>query len=387
MTTELIDIELDEISLVDKGDDPQAVVALFKREKTKTVDGKTLFASAFAHVSDPKKPSTWKFPLHDPQHVDAAVVALDSGAFDENRAMVKSRIRAAWREFHEDLPNVLKVTPLEAIRDALKGEGEARTFEEVLDEDEARRAVFESLDKLYEMYSALQRSIETIMTDDEITDKRSAVGESMDQFASAMRDALPNVEKLGDDDMTDEALQKQVEELQKKLDDEIAARKLAEDELAKLRSSEEEDEDDVTKGLSPEVRKRLEDQDAEIAELKKERETEFVRKHLSDTASAVSNVDSDEFRKVYLKLDADGRATLDKVLKGAQEAFSQIQSEVGKPGESDGGSAYERVMAEAEKLMTDRPSEFPTIEKARAHIWKTRRDLRKEYDEERRQTH
>lgn len=130
------DVEVDEVSLVDKTDNPPARFVLAKRNKlekaeTKTVDGVALPAGAFAYVPDAEKPSTWKLPLYtsaasvpdspDAARVGAAVAALGPRGYrgrrveipSSDRAKVIGRVRAAWLRAHpdkgkDDLPDVLK---------------------------------------------------------------------------------------------------------------------------------------------------------------------------------------------------------------------------------------------------------------------------------------
>ncbi len=405
--TELRNIVLDEISLVDKGDDPEAKIRLFKRGKTKDVDGKALPASSFAFVPDPEKPSTWKLPIHDARHVGMAVAALGAGFRGRkvqlpqaDRTKVKARVRAAWRKFHpgdEEIPAAIKRAFSEALVAVLKGEGDAQSFEEILENSDARLAVLEAMDRIWGMFNALQGAVESIMSDDEVKDKKGAIQESLDQFSTAMREAVPTVkaDATGDDDMADEALKKQIEELQKKLDDEVAARKAAEAELEKLKAGDGDGGDDVTKGLSEEARKRFEAQEARIAKqdeellkLREAREKEEVRKHLADVADGVPNTDDDAFRKAYRSLDPDGRAAMDKVLGGAKEAFAQVVGkEIGKGGEGSQGTALEEATQKAQELMEKDPKMFSTIYKARDHVWNTNPDLKKRYDAERAQSH
>ena len=64
--TRLIDLDINEISLVKAGDDPEAKIIMTKMQKetpTKTENGKQYPAEAFAYAPDPEKPSTWKLRL------------------------------------------------------------------------------------------------------------------------------------------------------------------------------------------------------------------------------------------------------------------------------------------------------------------------------------
>jgi len=99
-----------------------------KAEKpTKSEGGRNFFASDYAYVPDPQKPSTWKLRLTntpggapDPRIVGAAVAALGKGFRGQkvqlpaaDRGRVRARVRAAWlkanpEKSREDLPNILK---------------------------------------------------------------------------------------------------------------------------------------------------------------------------------------------------------------------------------------------------------------------------------------
>jgi hypothetical protein len=89
----------------------------------KTVNGKTLPASAFAYVPDKDKPSTWKLRIDDAGHVGGAIAAIGPKGYRGQKVQippkdlpgVKKKIRAAWRKFHpdkseDDIPNVIRNT-------------------------------------------------------------------------------------------------------------------------------------------------------------------------------------------------------------------------------------------------------------------------------------
>lgn len=73
-----------------------------KREaKTKTVDGVEHPASDFAHVGDPKDPSTWKLLIHDAAHVRNALARFNQvqGLSKEEKDAAYKKILAAAKKF------------------------------------------------------------------------------------------------------------------------------------------------------------------------------------------------------------------------------------------------------------------------------------------------
>ena len=51
------------------------------------------------------------------------------------------------------------------------------------------------------------------------------------------------------------------------------------------------------------------------------------------------------------------------------------------------GNALDEATRKAEALMKEDAAKYPTIEQARAHIWASNADLKKRYDDERKQAH
>ena len=105
----------------------------------------------------------------------------------------------------------------------------ARSFKDILEEQEAREAAWEVERQLWPMFDALSESLGSIMADSEITDKVDRIRETTTQFLDACRERFPKVEDelekvllrcIRDerrDSMTD-AEKKQLEELQKQVE-------------------------------------------------------------------------------------------------------------------------------------------------------------------------
>ena len=145
---ELFDIVLEEVSLVDAGDNQEAHVVFFKRhaqdpdalsdermeelvkaaleedgyyqvevdKATKKEQGYNFPAAAFAYVPDSNNPSTWKLRLWESPttketaaQVGRAIAAIGKGFRGQKvqipsnaMASVKSKIRAAWKRVNKD---------------------------------------------------------------------------------------------------------------------------------------------------------------------------------------------------------------------------------------------------------------------------------------------
>lgn len=98
-----------------------------KAAASKTEDGQSYPASAFAYVPDPEMPSTWKLRLWDSpdaketrRQVGMAVAALGKGFRgnkveipSEDMSSVKTKVKAAWKKVNpdltdDDMPAILK---------------------------------------------------------------------------------------------------------------------------------------------------------------------------------------------------------------------------------------------------------------------------------------
>jgi hypothetical protein len=112
------------------------IPTLFART-TKTEDGLSFPAAAYAYVPDPQKPSTWKIRLWEtpdkketPGQVGRAAAALSKGGFRGNPAdlpasdlaAVKRKVRAAWKRQNPgkadaDMPEGIRMSASFAVED------------------------------------------------------------------------------------------------------------------------------------------------------------------------------------------------------------------------------------------------------------------------------
>lgn len=72
---------------------------------------------------------------------------------------------------------------------------DARSFSETLEAFEAREEAFGVIDKAFTLASVLAESVQSILDDPEATNKRSLIARSVKQFRSAVTDLIPNLEK------------------------------------------------------------------------------------------------------------------------------------------------------------------------------------------------
>lgn len=179
------EVALKEYSVVTFQANDDAVVTGAKGDKkTLKVDGVELPASSFAYVGDPEKPATWKLPIEFPG--------------DDEKT--KRHIRNALARFGQTqgIPTAERPKVLARIRRAAKTHGidtgkdssmqirfKAEDFNSSLREAQVRADLN---DLRWRMSSALCDAIDDICEDDSLTldDKKTAIAESMSQYADAM---------------------------------------------------------------------------------------------------------------------------------------------------------------------------------------------------------
>lgn len=277
IATKLRNANITKVDLVDEGANQGAAIKLFKaKAATKTEDGVEYPAAAFAYVPDPNKPSTWKLRLWDdlesketPAQVARAIQAISPSGFRGNRVQipakdmpkVKAKILAAWRKTHPDasedeIPAILRkgvdgesmnwlekiakafVDASEAIKTAIT-EIPAHIQKEAVSFNRAKKQtkISSLFDRNWWDYtSALRKSIESILTDDELEDdeKEEKITQSLEEFSTAV------IALLFDTDFQDE-----IEKSGKKIAAERLARmKEAHQTLAAIIAEVESENDD-----------------------------------------------------------------------------------------------------------------------------------------------
>jgi hypothetical protein len=217
---------VNEGSLVDEPANQKARVLLFKRaakggeegvsdggKPMKTEDGEQYPASAYAYVSDPSEPSTWKLRLWESpekketaRQVGMAVAALGEG-FRGNKVeipaedlpKVKAKVRAAWRRTHPDasddeMPDVLKKRRL---RDVIKSwfayegidldDGQDDGTKPAHDLQTALQTDQYSDQLLGVLTAALADTIDSILDDPNVTDKMSAIRQAVQDYQDRLQ--------------------------------------------------------------------------------------------------------------------------------------------------------------------------------------------------------
>jgi hypothetical protein len=363
MATQLYDMNIDEVSLVDKGANQEAFIVLMKKKNTKKENGEDFPSAAYAYVPDPEKPSTWKLRLWETNadkvtavQVGRAVAALGKG-FRGNKVSiptndleaVKRKVLSAWLSVNssktrEEAPDVLKI---------LKGFSEGKTFDEVLENEETRRL-------LWQMVDILESSVYSILHDDNINDKPEKILETTGQFQAKLS------EIMGGDTQMSKELEQKLDDLQKKYD------ALLEENKTLKKTTED---NDIDKSNLPEaVKKRLDDleknnkeQTETIAKMLDAKETEiYVAKAKSFPALAIDVAPFGEIlKKVSRSLDEKEFDTLMNVLKGANEAVTK-SALFAQEGSDAGGVAMGDALKKMEAATTEIQKNNPTMTKEQA---------------------
>ncbi|MCK5604557.1 hypothetical protein KAR91_21895 [Candidatus Pacearchaeota archaeon] len=324
----ITDMDLDEVSFVDKGANQPAHIILMKRlgkAKTKREMGEDFPASAFAYVPDSDKPSTWKLRLWDSiseketaAQVGRAVAALGPGFRgqkvqipSDDLSGVKAKVLAAWLRVNEDKNR-------EDAPTILKSEGfMKKTAEEIQKE----------LDELQKTHDEL------VKTNDEL-------------------------QKTHDD------LTKDHDELKK-----TAVKK----------------EDIDKSGMSDEVKKQFEKQETELADqakiIAKMQDDRLEKEWISKAADSTLVGEATEVGKLLKSVAEASPETAESLMTLFKAANARIEKgnlfkELGTGGESEVDGALGELNKKAHDLAK---AEKITFEKAFAHVYKTENKLRKQY--------
>jgi hypothetical protein len=361
MPQHLEDIELEEVSLVDKGANQHAHVVLMKAE-TKREGSKDYPRRDYAYAPDGA--STWKLRLTsepggdpDPRIVGAAVAALGPGFRGQkvdipadDLSAVKRKVLSAWLKANPDktradAPAVVKSLDDEmSIFDSVSESiNKAMSFREAVNNDVAT-------DKINDMMEAFHRSIASIMYDDAVSNKSAAVAESAAQFHAAVA-ALSKEYEMSDN--TDELMQKI-----SKLEEDLAASQEANTKLtADLEAATNPadgagDDAEVNKADLPEpVRKALE----EAEELKKRADEQAERiQKMEDAAFEKSwiekagNSDIGSLMYRIAKHDAELADQAHELVKGMNAAIAE--GSLFKSFGSDGDATVETAEDKIDKM-------------------------------------
>lgn len=346
MPTELSDLDLDEVALVDAGANDKANIMLFKRGAFKTEYGRQFPMGDYAYVPDPKKPSTWKLRLTaDPgagvnaRIVGAAVAAVGPTGFRGRKAQipnkdlpkVKAKILAAWKKLHPDAKE------LPASLTKMKAAEEQAIFKlYILGEKGGTDMTPEELEK---RFGELEGETKTLKADNETLTKRADAAEAdlkkANDDAAALKAKLEKGEnpfaKPSDDDDDDEEKKKKKEEEMKKSALPASVRKELDESVATIKKQGEE-----------------------IAKMKEQRETEtFIAKAKTDYANLpVTAEEMGEALRGISKAAPGSLEIVEKALVAGEAAIKKALEETGVGGEGDGNTAYAELEKAAAVIKT-----------------------------------
>lgn len=336
MATMLEDIQLDEVSMVDKGSNPGAHIMLMKRDNTmdkaatKREQGEDFPAAAYAYVPDSEKPSTWKLRLWDSistketaQQVGRALAAIGPGFRGQkvqipskDLAGVKSKILSAWRKTHEtgaEVPSILK-------------------SENAMDIEELAKR----LEEMEEANKSLEAERNEALAKAGMTDAEKAYMNGMDEKKRpAFMSMSPEDRKaMMEEKPMSKADTAPQDEVSKRLD---AIEKAHKEELAKR--------DETIAKMGKQI---------EMAELTKRADAEYP------------NLPGESLKKALAlgeieKMSDDSKEFVLSMLKAHDEALAAGTKEIGKSGDANGNTAGEKL-----EKMVKKHSEENSVEMAKA---------------------
>lgn len=317
-------VKLNEVSLVGKGDNPEAHILLLKNHPN---------------------------------------VILSKS--EKYRGADKAQLLKQWYEEKIE-KGVLK-----------KEEGESVLFDELHDNKELR-------DKIWSMVWMLEESMSSILCDDAVEDKKAMITQSIDQFKTAVSEIAKGGSEMPEElKKAQEALaaaQKQVEELTKEVETLKSEKSILSEEVEKLKK--DENEDPIYKGLPEPVVKKMKEQEAAIAKMQDDNLTQSC---ITKAAAIPAVGASEELGSLLKEISKKDSALADKVfdvLKVADERIKKggLFKEMGASGDNEDATAIDKINSAAKAYQKEHGV---TFEKAFDHVYSTNTELRKAYNAER----
>lgn len=422
MPSKLKNLVLNEVSLVDRGANQHAHVALFKRDFS--TDDRKRLASSGAALPD------GSFPIETAGDLENAIHGLGR-AKDKAKAKAHIIARARTLGATDKLPAGWTVK-----KSIIVQKDGAVMFAEAQEADEAGEFAGEMLQGICEAVCALRESVCSIMADDDVANKQTALNETFSQFKTYVQGLAPDDEELekslaaglavvkaasrgrhiGDGQMTEaekEAEKKRKEAADaKELEDAKKALIVLKRENAFLKMSDKHrqymadaemsnDEKDafadktpaerdahmsanpVEKRLPESIRKQLAQADEDRKIIKALQEKDEISTFAKRAESLGSPAAFGEIlRKAYAG-DAEAIGKLEEAIKGlnAQVSASKVFDEFGT-ARGASGSAYDQLVAKAAEVRKALPS--LTREQAFSKVYAdpVNRDLVKQYKAE-----
>lgn len=311
----LKDIELDEVSLVDKGANPGAQVVLFKRDD----------------------PTDMKV---GPEEIKVVVADLIAATIDDDVAVEKA-------DDYISADQLLK----------------ALSFNDMV----ALSTNREVMEGLGTKFGALHSSLISIVEDNEVTNKRMAAHESLNEFHESVLNSLKEVAKMADKKTDLEKLETKVADLTEKLEKAAGdietltkAKDDAEAKVVELEKAAEPNDgkDDITKGMSKaakaEFKKMQDKQEASDKRIEK-MEDEAITKAFVAKAEGYSNLPIDAeklgaiLKGVSGNIEKELYEEFEKMLAGTHEGMGKVFTQIGKD-DGEGGGALEALNGKASEI-------------------------------------
>lgn len=218
MTTQLTDLTVREVSLVDRPANPGARLMLFKRAEPKFDDVTKAYLDRKIDKAELDKlveagvaMKGGAFPISDVTELQCAIKAVEA-AKDRKAARAHIVARAEALKLGDHIPGSWKPgilkrvvgalqeaakglhTPVEfmaAFEDLAKEMGDARTFDQVLVGIEAGEYASGMMNEIDEACMALRMSVSEIMNDEAVKDKIAAIDETFGQFRTHLQGVVP----------------------------------------------------------------------------------------------------------------------------------------------------------------------------------------------------
>lgn len=230
-------------------------------------------------------------------------------------------------------------------------DGDAKNFNEALDDQQ----VYERMNAVYQMTSALNESIRSILQDDGVADKAAMIADSLEQFASAAKTKLQGIVKAKDDAAAggnvagvsgqgngqgDKTMTKANEGTSPdNKGDAIDVQKMVDEAVAKAVAATAKEKDEQIKKLSEDLQKM---------------KTEDLAKSAVEKArgfAGVPGVKVEDLAKAILETPASAMTVFEGILKAADAVIKSGKafSEFGGNGQPPEGDTKESGIVKAAK--------------------------------------
>lgn len=236
---------------------------------------------------------------------------------------------------------------------------EMKTFNEILYENEV-------VDTLYEYKWAWQDAFSSVLDDENVKDKQSAVVQITEEFLQALND----IKNKQEGSVEKEELQKKLEELQKQLDEKSAKVDEVTKELEALKKTEQKEEGIDKSALPEDVRKKMDEMEAvtkAYAEKIAKMEAESIHKALVEKCAQIEYVGKKEDLAEILKgVDSEKADAIFAIFKTANDRIKE--SNLFKEFGTSAGTSAKSASEQLEKIADELRKEDATLTKEQALV-------------------